>query len=154
MTPKGKERLLKLADILDVADAEHRKNNEPAYDQCSVGHPCGTPACALGHWAAANPRRFIWNPRAEEEGGSVISYKPDPSAGFYEMGSREFDLTSEQSTELFDGDGCGDARTGKAAARYIRKFVKRVEREQERAVEIFRQRLEAGETDATAAEYA
>lgn len=160
MTPKGKERLLKLADILDVADAEHRKNKEPTYDQCTLIHAdCGTPACALGHWAAANPRRFNY----DAKGGSVrLRAYPDIS-GVDEIGSIEFDITEAQGTELFDYNGCGEARTSKEAARYIRNFVKRVENEQARALTafareqarkavVFRKELEAGAVSSEEAE--
>jgi hypothetical protein len=108
----GNRRLLKLADILDVADALHRKRKEPTYSQLDVEHGCGTPACAYGH-AVANrdlrragiPSYSDWNRREE----------------FFAVAATEF-------YDIFGGDGCNGARTAKQAARYIRTFAKRRER--------------------------
>lgn len=49
--------LEELACILDKADALHAEKGEPAYKQAAYAHASGTPACALGHWAAAHPER-------------------------------------------------------------------------------------------------
>lgn len=126
MTPKGKERLLKLADILDVADAEHRSKKEPTYEQAASMHSCGTPACALGHWAVNNRRRF----RIDKD-SQIITLRSDPTTLFCgSIGATEFGITDEQGIELFSAQGCGEARTAKQAASYIRKFVRRVERYQ------------------------
>lgn len=132
MTPKGKERLLKLAEILDVADAQHRKKKEPTYVQNATIHDCGTPACALGHWAAANKRRFKYDRRS-----GIVALLDDPeNIAVSVIGAREFDLSMGQAVELFSGWGCGEARTAKQAARYIRTFVKRVERVENNEIDI------------------
>lgn len=126
MTPKGKERLLKLADILDTADVAHRKAKQPTYDQMYTLHECGTPACALGHWAVNNRRRFL----VDKRNGSV-TLRAEPDIVFCGMiGAIEFDLSYEHGSELFSATGCGHARTAKQAAKYIRQFVRRVERDQ------------------------
>jgi hypothetical protein len=119
----GAERLLKLADILDAADALHRENKEPRYNQEAFIHPCGTPACALGHWAAANPRRW----RTDEEIGMFrwVYLRANSSDEPLEDAGQEFGISPGEASELFDHDGCGAARTGKQAAKYIRKFVER-----------------------------
>lgn len=126
----GNRRLLKLADILDTADALHKKRHEPGYAQTRFAHPCGTPACALGHWAAANPRR--WMISAGSPLGSVRlrgCYMLNEIAA----GMDEFAIDMEQYYDLFGGWGCGGAQTGKQAARFIRQFVQARQKATERS---------------------
>lgn len=113
----GNERLLQLAAILDVADAQHRQRKEPTYDQSVIAHDCGTPACAAGHWAAANPDRWSIKDDCTYLKGSRLG----PIAALCE----EFALSHEEYGELFGTSGCGEANTAKRAANYIRRFVKR-----------------------------
>lgn len=124
----GLRRLLKLADILDTADAEHRKRGEPTYDQGVFASSCGTPACALGHWAAAHRRRWYF----EDRWGISALIRPvlirTEETGIAAAES-EFQVSVREVLELFDTDGCGNARTAKQAARYIRRFVARKQKE-------------------------
>ena len=105
----NKQRLLELADILDRADAEHEARGEPGYDQERYTHNCGTPACALGHWMAANPEFMRRN-----KPGFII-----------EKAKLEFDLDYGGADDLFGPVGCNGAKTAKQAADYIRDFVAR-----------------------------
>ena len=105
----GNRRLLRLVKILDTADALHKKNGEPTYDQDRIRHPCGAPACAWGHYKAATPKK------------SSLSHWFFGSNG----AQGEFGMNDEEVEEVFDAKGCGDAQTAKAAAKYIRAFVKR-----------------------------
>lgn len=123
----GMRRLLKLADILFTADAQHRKSKEPTYDQTRLRHDCGTPACALGHWASNNRRRWEW-----EEGHYPVLRHESTGETWFDA-TKEFAITYEEADELFEMNGCGRATTGKEAARYIRGFVKRKQREHARA---------------------
>lgn len=102
---QGNVRLLRLASILDAADEYHKQHNEPAYKQRSLIHPCGTPACAGGHWDAS--------PEGQELGGSQQDWR------------KTFAINGKEESELFGGEGCGDARTAKEAAEYLRSFVAR-----------------------------
>ena len=52
----GNANLLLLAEILETADENHIARREPTYDQHAWRHPCGTPACAIGHWNAYKKR--------------------------------------------------------------------------------------------------
>lgn len=115
----GNRRLLKLADILDKADAAHRKLKQPTYAQSLFVHPCGTPACAIGHWAAHNRRRG-WRVDVNNSVGSV--YK-NGNYNTIMAGIEEFDLGVAEYLRIFGSDGCGHARTGKEAAKFIRRFV-------------------------------
>lgn len=114
----GDRRLLRLADILDVADAKHRADKKPKYAQEFFRHDCGTPACALGHYAAATPRRWFWDSFVWPQLRTAGHESPLDDA------AQEFYLSNEESRSIFGGQGCGAARTAKQAAKFIRKFVK------------------------------
>jgi hypothetical protein len=104
----GAKRLIKLAGILGKADALHKKRGEPSYDQRHAGHACGTPACAGGHWNVS----IGLPPYAMGKGSFYIN--------------ETFGLSSDREWgELFGADGCGDAKTAREAASYIRGFVAR-----------------------------
>lgn len=125
---EGLNRLLELADILDVADAEHAVNDEPSYSQDIFFHECGTPACAGGHWAVAHPERWIvrdFRPYLREAPPSHLSAISERGTALrvYESLRIEFALTYDEGQEIFGGNGCGNAHTGKQAAAYIREFV-------------------------------
>lgn len=125
------ERLLNLADILDAA---HERAMEFSMGTWFFNGPlprafqradCGTPACALGHYAAANPNRWEtsydarsahkWNPVRRDLGGdNSMSHAME-----------EFGISDDQARELFSANGCGNARTAKQAADYVRGFVER-----------------------------
>lgn len=111
----GLSKLLELAEILEKADALHKKRGEPTYDQSKTFHSCGTPACAWGHWLAAkkqNSERRHWGLA-------------------YDMVSGEFGITTDEVHDIFGPCGCGwldsDSPyiTSKDAAAYIRGFVAR-----------------------------
>jgi hypothetical protein len=103
------DRLERLARILNTADAEHRENGEPTYSQLYHFHPCGTPACALGHY--------------------IEHARRAPTFLFDRV--KEFGLSREELYELFGAVGCGGAKTAKQAAKYIRKFIARKRKELE-----------------------
>jgi hypothetical protein len=121
----GNRRLLRLAKILDKADALHKKRGEPVYDQKNYVHPCGAPACAFGHWAFANPKKFNLRPvlggngEIKSKNGKIWYTWDDIHT------QNEFSLTEEEAEKLFADNGCESARTAKQAAKYIRAFVKR-----------------------------
>lgn len=117
------ERLLELADILDRADADHDAKGEPRYKQYVYTHECNTPACALGHWAAAHPERWTLNPRSEYESEPKLLDSPYTTP--FQDARHEFDLTRGDVDELFSWDGCGAALSASEAAAYIRAFVGR-----------------------------
>lgn len=118
-------RLWGLSSILYNADRKHKMNDEPAYYQKMYVHACGTPACALGHYAMT--------PEARDRGwslsnldnlrfrGFLISY-PDPQV------LNEFGLTLDESFKLFGTQGCGKAKSARQASLYIRKFLKKKKR--------------------------
>ena len=120
---EGNARLLRLADILDAADdAAHIQQHEPTYDQQRYVHQCGTPACALGHWAAANPDR--WYIGLDSLGDAHIFCRSNDSLDLDEASCLEFSLSSREAVRLFGLSGCNHARTAKDAATFIRSFVR------------------------------
>jgi len=102
---RGTANLLLLADILDSADALHRATGKPAYSQRDHAHDCGAPACALSYWYAYKGSTWL-----DGQIDEVLA---------------EFGLTPAEGIELFSGRGCGEARTAREAAAYIRGFVAR-----------------------------
>lgn len=126
LTKLGARRLLRLAKILDTADALHKERGERTYSQDVFVHHCGTPACALGHYAANNKRRG-WGFKAADYsfGTGHVTYNGHSQSCADPRVLDEFDLSFTEAIELFSGDGCNGARTGKQAAKYIQRFVKR-----------------------------
>lgn len=115
---RGWKRLLKLADILDVADAEHKRKGEPTYDQSELAHPCGSPACAVGHYIA---HRRGWV--LQIDGTATAKSSGEQLHGRHVL--QDLDIAFDEYMELFGPSGCDNAGTAKKAARYIRKFVGR-----------------------------
>lgn len=108
---EGNRRLLELADIVE---------RSTAYDQRVYMHPgCGTPACALGHWAMAHPERWAVS-------SCLIPIRRDSEDGYWGT-IPEFALNGlEDDMALFGTAGCGNARNNNhAAAAFIRAFVAR-----------------------------
>lgn len=96
--------LRELAEILETADEKHIAAGEPTYDQSTLDHTCGTPACALGHWLHVHPEHREYSTPAEHA---------------------LFEIDNDGWAELFGGSGCGGAKTSKEAAAYIRGFIAR-----------------------------
>jgi hypothetical protein len=113
LTKLGARRLLKLAKILDTADALHKKRAEGPYDQQIYQHECGTPSCAWGHYVLSDKRIAARLGMRKEE----IYAGEHPKS--------EFGIDWEDANELFGMRGCGHAKTAKDASKYIRSFVKR-----------------------------
>lgn len=129
----NKVNLLRLADILDAAHAEHIKHTPGmGYDQRNFLHTCGAPACALGHWAAANPETWgvqeliendvIYHRRLTRVGAMSHLVGRQFFGAWHDFGLKEYEGAAE---ELFGSRGCGGAQTAADAARYIRAFVAR-----------------------------
>lgn len=89
---------------------------------------CGTPACALGHYAARTDLQRlmrILNGEAvyrESINGYGICYADACVV-------KHFGIYWSEADRLFGPEGCGNAKTTKQAARYIERFVARKEKE-------------------------
>jgi hypothetical protein len=102
-----KKRLLKCADI--IAKAKPR-----AFTMERYFHKCGSPGCVLGHYQAAT---------------KVFGKNMDDSKMIQVDTTGHFGISVDEESELFSWYGCNYAKTPKAAAKYIRQFVKRKELE-------------------------
>lgn len=99
---------------------------------------CGTPACVLGHYGSRPDlqRLFVVELVPESltynsEGNLVKIEHPElkyRSGGGLCFSDDEFldhfGVTEQQAIDLFDMNGCGNAKTPKEAVTFIRKFVK------------------------------
>lgn len=125
----GNQRLLQLASMLEAVEQVKRLDNGnlQGYDQAEILHPCGSPACAWGHWYVANRERIN-----QEALGVVATTKlKDGSEVTWvgiEQAEREFSMDAYSRHAMFGANGCHRAVTGADAAKYIRSFV--VERTQ------------------------
>lgn len=127
----GNKRLRSLALIVAA---------EKNYDQGAFSHSCGTPSCALGHWAAHNRSRWTRTSAVEPMLNKIplnIPGIPDPTwaSRSVQSGVHEFALSGKREwDELFGVTGCGGAGTDNAlAAAYLRKFARRREQQLRRA---------------------
>lgn len=121
------ERLLNVAKALRESPAPDRFTMESI-------HACGTPACALGHYAA--------RPDLQSEFRLQMPYGFEMANGAEmtpELDGPEicghFGISKQQALQLFSdsqdyddergpiGAGCGDAKTAIEAAEYIERFV-------------------------------
>lgn len=88
---------------------------------------CGTPACAIGHYAHRKDLQKLLKIEI-----MYNSYETVAKVRYSDMRSmtidddrilEHFGITAGQAIELFSGGGCGKAKTPKQAARYIEQFV-------------------------------
>ena len=130
-------RLVNVADALRDAHAEewHFDMANYGYHQSYVAYTnrkqydglvekgCGTPSCAIGHYAVRNDLqdKFMLT-----QWGSlhVITENTHRCRLGREIESH-FGITHEEEAELFETSGCGNAETALEAAEYIEDFVER-----------------------------
>lgn len=113
------ERLLNVAKTL--REAAHNE----LFTMRRYVHDCGTPACAIGHYAARADLQSIIRidhgsilyVATDEDGQSEIADYDDDQM------CEHFGISEGQAHELFSGDGCGKAKTPIEAAEYIERFV-------------------------------
>ena len=116
MNKAQKKRLLNVAKAL-------RDDKDPEKFTMASFSNCGTPACALGHYAA---RRDLQNIFRLTRGGwlGLVGKRGDLGIDAEEV-EKHFGIDYEQSEQLFGMRGCGGAKTPLAAAEYIEQFVAR-----------------------------
>lgn len=104
-------RLLKCAEITENAPLGR-------FSMKSYFHTCGSPACALGHYAAATHYRVLPRPSKDSPG-----YIDRPSQRIME---KHFGISEEEFGDLFvPGLSRNNEFTREGVAEYIRNFVKR-----------------------------
>lgn len=109
--------------LLNVAKALRDDKDPQKFTMASFG-ACGTPACALGHYAARKDLQNVF--RLTRTGWLGLVGKRDNDLGIdAEEVHKHFGINYDQSEELFGMRGCGGAKTPLAAAEYIEQFVAR-----------------------------
>jgi hypothetical protein len=103
--------------LLNVIKAIEESPNPKMFSMRSYSD-CGTPACAMGHYAA---RRDLQKTFRLDEDGNVVT---NNGSNLWAC-ENHFGITPDEDEELFGLTGCGDAKTPKQAIRYIRKFIAR-----------------------------
>ncbi len=110
----NKERLLNVAKALREAP-EPEKFTMIQFVHLAPEGGCGSPACALGHYAFRQDLQSAF---------TQDTFGPQSGIG---CASEEvlvhFGITEMQACQLFDSRGCDDANTPTEAADYIEKFV-------------------------------
>lgn len=97
---------------------------------------CGTPACAFGHFAARSDLQKlckiktiplnIHGVESKIFGEVDIVNKNDLSISHYDIEVLDyFGISYDETAELFNPHGCGNAKTTKQAITYIEKFLKK-----------------------------
>lgn len=117
----NKKRLLNVAKALRESPAPKK------FDMGRYAHSCGTPACALGHYANRRDlqKTFKLVTTGEFEYDELQNNQGEPTWYDDDLVAKHFGLTFGQCSELFSSHGCGDAYTSKQAARFIENFVKK-----------------------------
>ena len=144
------KRLLNVAQALRDAHAAKKKFDMEKYvfgDECAISEDwdektcsrvftndeanfCGTPACALGHYAARTDLQRLLKVSILKDYhnvryAAVDRFGSTPGTGWSVSEVVDhFGIEEAEFYELFDFDGCGGAKTPLQAARYIERFVK------------------------------
>lgn len=83
---------------------------------------CGTPACAMGHYAF---RKDVQRTFSLNTGGWVVAYDghhiPDEASHFAE----HFGISLDEVERLFGFEGCNNAKTPKQAADFLAAWLKK-----------------------------
>lgn len=122
-----------------------REGREEDFRMSVFSNSCGTPACALGHYAARDDlqEQFALGKFSIYIAGGSTEYPLD----LFDRTAEHFDITLEEITELFSVTGCGGGYlpddtfiriTAKEAMTYIENFIARhevVREEVEEAIE-------------------
>ena len=112
--------------LLNVARALRESKNPEDFDMGMYGHACGTPACALGHYAAREDLQHTFTLDAVND--SILV--GEDWVGFDSRDVRDhFGITPSEALELFEAEGCAGAKTAIEAAEFIERVV--AEREAE-----------------------
>lgn len=107
--------------LQNVAKACRESQNPDKFDMAIYGWGCGTPGCALGHYAARRDLQDLL--MLSKDGDLQFTDERHASRLFPEV-LQHFDLNINQLDELFNIDGCNNARTPEEAATYIEEFIK------------------------------
>ena len=104
--------------LLNVAKALRESPRPMMFSMRRFVHSCGTPMCALGHYAQRLDlqRTFRLSNRCLMANGSVADFDGDEVKA-------HFGIKYDDAEKLFDAWGCNRAQTNIQAAEYIEDFV-------------------------------
>jgi hypothetical protein len=114
--------------LLNVAKALRESPNPDDFTMKWVRNECGTPACALGHYAAREDLqsefRLLELDRLASPGVAIRSLQTGDLVAWCDPDVlNHFGIDREQNSLLFSSDGCDVAQTAAEAAEYIERFV-------------------------------
>lgn len=115
----NKERLLNVVKAL-------RESKDPGCFTMCTYHKCGTPGCAIGHYAARRDLQELMQIDIKSHTGGLLFGvwgATDRGFNYQRTLADHFGISVSQEEELFSVDGCGEARTPDEAAEYIERFV-------------------------------
>lgn len=116
MNKAQKKRLLNVAKAL-------REDKDPERFQMYRFADCGTPCCALGHYAARKDLQRVFRlSRVKGNWLGLVGKREGIGIDAPEV-HKHFGIDYEQADELFGCHGCGCAQTPIDAAEYIEQFV-------------------------------
>lgn len=118
--------------LLNVAKALRESKHPEKFSMKDFANPdCGTPMCALGHYASRTDLQsdfYLIDPKLR---GSTVNsplraavFGDDEPIGYdSRVVLRHFGIDYDAAEDLFGVAGCDDAMTPLAAAIYIERFV-------------------------------
>ena len=116
--------------LLNVAKALRESPHAAMFSMVDYAHPdCGTPMCALGHYAARQDLQdflVLDHARRAYRFASPVFYVNDKSLPVTYDSSQvciHFGIDTGEAEMLFGPDGCDHADTPNEAAKYIERFV-------------------------------
>jgi len=116
--------------LLNVAKALRESANPNDFHMTDYVNDCGTPACALGHYAFRTDLQKLCVIKVREDDYFSVEYRVhDDERGYDRLDYDDppllehFGISAEEALELFGGEGCGNAKTPIEAADYIEHFV-------------------------------
>jgi hypothetical protein len=117
-------------NLRNVVRALRESKSPESFSMSAYGHGCGTPACALGHYAARpdlNGGRFSLSVDRNYDEAAVVSCgELEYPVSYTDPEIRnEFGLRRSEALLLFGVLGCGEAKTATAAADFIDAFIER-----------------------------
>ena len=115
--------------LLNVAKALRESPKPGRFDMgYYVDDTCGTPACALGHYASREDLQNFMRLVKDDDGDWTVQYVERVAENNYvdfehDEVCEHFGISLRQATQLFGPVGCGGAKAANDAAEYIEHFV-------------------------------
>ena len=112
--------------LLNVAKALRDSPNPEKFTMEQFAYHCGTPACAVGHYAARRDLQKSFKLKQSESCCSLANndgefvFVDGPTANAL---MDHFGLKYNEVTRLFGEEGCRKAKRPLTAAKYIERFV-------------------------------